>query len=233
MERYLIVNADDFGLSRGVNRGIIQAHRHGIVTSASLMVRWGAAGEAANYARENPALGLGLHVDLGEWRFQEGQWVRVYEVVRLEDASAVAREVSDQVDAFRRLTGRDPTHLDSHQHVHQDAARLPQFQELSRRLGVPLRGHCSVVYCGAFYGQTDDGAALWENITPDALISVLKGLPSGYTELGCHPGYGDDLDTMYCRQRTREVETLCDSRVRAAVAAEGIRLCTFAGLLAA
>ena len=56
----LIVNADDFGQSPGVNRGIIEAHEHGIVTSASLMVRWPAAASAAAYAREHARLGLGL-----------------------------------------------------------------------------------------------------------------------------------------------------------------------------
>src|SRR4051794_16830036 len=48
-DRYVIVNADDFGQSRGINRGIILAHEQGIVTSASLMVRWAAAAEAAAY----------------------------------------------------------------------------------------------------------------------------------------------------------------------------------------
>ena len=56
----LIVNADDFGCSRGVNRGIIEAHEHGIVTSASLMVNRPAASEAAEYGREHPELGV-LH----------------------------------------------------------------------------------------------------------------------------------------------------------------------------
>ena len=59
-ERYLIVNADDFGQSEGINRGIITAHEKGIVTSASLMVRWDAARQAAKYAGSNRALGIGL-----------------------------------------------------------------------------------------------------------------------------------------------------------------------------
>ena len=64
-DRWLIVNADDLGLSSGVNQGILQAHEQGIVTSASLMVRHQAAPEAVAAAREHPRLGLGLHVDLG------------------------------------------------------------------------------------------------------------------------------------------------------------------------
>ena len=53
--KYLIVNGDDFGASHGINRGIVEACRNGILTSASLMVRESAAAEAADYARQHPA----------------------------------------------------------------------------------------------------------------------------------------------------------------------------------
>src|SRR5215831_10883983 len=105
----LIVNADDFGQSPGVNRGVITAHRDGIVTSASLMVRWAAATSAATYARANRGLSVGLHVDLGEWAFRQGAWVPIYDVVPIEDAAALASEVASQLAAFRRLIGEDPT----------------------------------------------------------------------------------------------------------------------------
>ncbi|MDQ3931797.1 MAG: ChbG/HpnK family deacetylase, partial [Actinomycetota bacterium] len=64
MEKYLIVNSDDFGASRGVNRGIIEAHTDGIVTSASLMVTGRAVNEAVSLSREYPALSVGLHWDV-------------------------------------------------------------------------------------------------------------------------------------------------------------------------
>jgi chitin disaccharide deacetylase len=72
MRRYLIVNADDFGLSEGVNRGIIEAAEKGIVTSASLMVRQPAAAAAAAYARKLDRISVGLHLDLGEWVYRNG-----------------------------------------------------------------------------------------------------------------------------------------------------------------
>src|SRR5438105_15542053 len=120
MKRYLVVNADDFGLSNGVNRGIIQAAQQGIVTSASLMVRQPAAAAAAAYARESTRLSVGLHVDLGEWIYRNGEWVHLYFVVPTDDAAAVRAEVAGQLADFNRLTGTDPTHLDSHQHVHRE-----------------------------------------------------------------------------------------------------------------
>src|SRR5579884_523282 len=102
-KKHLIVNADDFGLSAGVNRGIIEAHEHGIVTSASLMVRWPATTEAAAYSRDHPDLSLGLHVDLSEWAYRHETWVPLYQVVPTDDITAVADEVLRQLTTFRAL----------------------------------------------------------------------------------------------------------------------------------
>ena len=79
--------------SLGVNRGLVTAHEHGILTSASMMVRWPAAKEAAAYAREHPRLGVGLHFDLGEWACRRGTGAKLYEVVSLHDLDAVRREL--------------------------------------------------------------------------------------------------------------------------------------------
>jgi predicted glycoside hydrolase/deacetylase ChbG (UPF0249 family) len=226
--RYLIVNADDFGQSPGVSRGIIAAHEGGIVTSASLMVRWPAAAEAAAYARRHPELSLGLHLDLGEWVCHQGDWRARYEVVPLDNAAAVAGEVARQIAVFRLLVGADPSHLDSHQHVHTQEPVCSVVRELAHRLGVPVRHHTpGVRYCGQFYGQTDEGASLPEAIGIDGLLGILAELPVGCTELACHPGEGDDLNSTYLRERCREVQTLCDPRVRAALDAAAIRLISF------
>ena len=92
-KRFLIVNADDFGLSDGVNRGIIEAAEHGIVTSASLMVRQPAAAAAAAYARNGGKLSVGLHLDLGEWYYRDGEWLPLYSVV--VTVQAADRQESD------------------------------------------------------------------------------------------------------------------------------------------
>jgi chitin disaccharide deacetylase len=62
--RRLIVNADDFGRSHAINQAVVQAHRHGILTTASLMVNGEAAAEAVEFAKQNPRLGVGLHLTL-------------------------------------------------------------------------------------------------------------------------------------------------------------------------
>src|SRR5438477_214415 len=81
--RCVIVNADDFGQSPGVTQGIIEAHQHGIVTSASLMVNWPAAAEAAAYGRAHADLSLGLHFDVGEWCYRNEKWIVLYQVAEL------------------------------------------------------------------------------------------------------------------------------------------------------
>src|SRR6266700_1143108 len=101
--RYLIVNGDDFGLSEGVNGGIIEAAERGILTSASLMVRQPAAAAAGAYTRETRKISVGLHLDLGEWVYRNGQWEPLYSVVHTEDAQAVGEEIAHQLAEFRRL----------------------------------------------------------------------------------------------------------------------------------
>jgi predicted glycoside hydrolase/deacetylase ChbG (UPF0249 family) len=77
-------------------------------------------GEAADAARVRPRLSLGLHLDLGEWLYRGDRWECTYLRVQLDDEGAVRTETARQLAAFRRLVGCDPTHLDSHQHVHRE-----------------------------------------------------------------------------------------------------------------
>ena len=228
--RSLIVNADDFGQSHGVNQGVAIAHTNGIVTSASMMVRWPAVSEAVLWARGRQGFSLGLHLDLGEWRYDstEFSWVPVYEVVPLDNPDLVYAEVRSQCDRFCELVGHGPTHIDSHQHVHlREPVRTIVLEEAAR-LGVPVRSVASpACYCGAFYGQSAEGWPVPEAIQPAALIALLENLPLGLTEFGCHPASKADLSTMYREERIQELATLTDPAVKAAAKRLGIHLMPF------
>jgi predicted glycoside hydrolase/deacetylase ChbG (UPF0249 family) len=230
------VNADDFGYSPGINRGILAAHERGIVTSTSVMVRWPAAAEAAAAAGDHPRLGLGLHVDLGEWVFRDGDWVPLYTVLAdadLQSPAAVEAEVGRQVDAFRRLTGRGPTHLDSHQHAHRSEPLRSVLIAAGARLGVPVRHEDPRVrYCGEFYGQAIRGEPYPQGITPESLAGILSAVPPGVTELACHPGLGLDHASPYGPERQAEVEALCHPLVWAAANAAKVRFISFRELAA-
>lgn len=225
--RFLIVNADDFGLSRGVNEGIIQAHTHGIVTSATLMVRQNGAEDAATQSRAHPNLSVGLHLDLGEWIYRDDEWQVLYQHADASDGVAVAAEIIAQLQLFRDLMGREPTHLDSHQHVHQSEPVRAQMEVLASALQISLRHFSFAKHCGAFYGQSGKGEPYPKGISVENLQSVLRALPEGVSEMGCHAGSGDDFDSVYKAERAIEVQTLCDPRIREELERENIELRSF------
>jgi predicted glycoside hydrolase/deacetylase ChbG (UPF0249 family) len=210
----LVVNADDFGLSPGVNRGILEAHENGIVTSTSLMVDAPLSEDAARLRSEHPALGVGLHVVL------PGTADRGTE-----------EEIERQLGRFTKLAGQAPTHLDSHHHVHRDPHLLPAFRAVAERNRLPLRAHSRVNFIGKFYAQWD-GETHLEAIGPEALLRIIQTeLQDGFNELCCHPGRADDqLESSYSLERQTELETLCHDDVAQAIEQLGIRLATFRDL---
>jgi len=226
-QRRLIVNADDFGLSPGVNQGIIETHVRGIVTSASLMTRFAAAKEAALLAHQHPGLSVGLHLDLGEWIWDDCEWKALYLVVDLADPGQVRAELARQLARFRKLMEREPTHLDSHQHTHLEEPALSVTLEVADLLGIPLRGRSRINYCGGLYGQTDEGLPNHDAISMAGFREILAELGPGDHELSCHPGYPDGLRTMYRNERVMEIDLLCSPEARAAVSEAGYGLCSF------
>jgi len=232
VERLLIVNADDFGLTEGVNRGIVDAHAGGIVTSASLMVRARGAEHAAELARQNPRLGLGLHFDIGEWVRRDGTWRARYEYVTEGDATSTEAELGAQIARFEELIGKPPDHLDSHQHVHLSRPEVAAaVRRASEALGIGVRGLDPRVSYRGMYGQDEAGRSVSDAIGPSAYVDAIRSLPAGVTEFGCHPGYTEDLDSDYRLEREIEVRTLCDAAVRAITVESGVRLISWADLV--
>jgi predicted glycoside hydrolase/deacetylase ChbG (UPF0249 family) len=201
----LIVNADDFGASTGVNRGILECHTQGVVTSASLMTTGRAAREAAAIAKDHPELSVGLHWDV------YGEDERDFDT---SDADAVRDELKRQIDAFVALVGREPTHVDSHRHAHREAFEV--FRETVAPLGVPLREDGRVTYIGGFYGQWEWKKTDLRHVSVAFLSEVLAHeVGEGWTELACHPGYmTPDYKSVYSFEREVEIRTLTDPRIR-------------------
>jgi predicted glycoside hydrolase/deacetylase ChbG (UPF0249 family) len=226
--RRLIVNADDFGLSPGINRGVAEAHEHGVVTSASLMVCWPDAPPAAASAKRWKGFSIGLHVDLGEWTYRDGDWRPYYERVPIGDDEAVAAEIDAQLNAFRALVGRHPTHLDSHQHVHLKEPVRHLMLERAERLGVPIRGlRGDVRYRGTFYGLHRDGKPQPGAISCEGFLHAASMPGDTLVEVGCHPAAEVDFESMYALERVDELRVLCDPRLRAALSEAGFELASF------
>jgi chitin disaccharide deacetylase len=210
----LIVNADDLGLTVGVNEGIVEAHVRGILTSTSLMVDRAAAAHAVGLAHEHPGLSIGLHF--------------VDDTPALDEPGHAAREFARQLDRFRELMGREPTHVDSHHHVH--VPRMSTFAPLIAPLGVPLRGDGRVRYLGAFYGHMEGGVVDHDRIRPPFLLRLLGEISpgEGFVELGCHPGrVTEELRSSYAGEREIELRTLTDPGLPARIEALGLTLASY------
>src|SRR5256885_7669511 len=134
-------------------------------------------------------------------------------------------QLDRQLDRFTELVGAPPTHLDSHHDVHRDPRVLPHVRAWADRFSVPVRGWSAVRHLPKFYGQWG-GETHLEQISVAGLLRLLDAeLGPGVTELTCHAGYVDEgLASSYTIEREAELRTLCDARVRPALAERGIRL---------
>jgi len=150
----LILNADDFGLTAGVNRAILELHRAGVLTSASLMARAAATDEAMELARAKPSLGVGCHVvlvdgkpvlgaqnlptllDLRTGRFHPtlGVFLKLLLTGRIR-SSEIEAETTAQINLLH-AKGLRLTHIDTHKHAHMFPAVLRPVLRAARAAGI-------------------------------------------------------------------------------------------------
>ena len=245
--KILIVNADDFGLTAGVSRGILEAHRNGIVTSTTLLVNR-AIRPAQVDELKTSGLGVGVHLNLTlgtpvadpkrvpSLVDAEGRFVRdALEAAARAKTDEARIELGTQIDAFRKIMGRFPTHLDTHHHVGRLAPVLELVLDFARALRVPVRSQDAQVRRAAralglrtpdhFMGESGP-EAYWSR---ERVLEHLAALPVGLSEFMTHPGYFDEdlAYSRYGRQREAELAGLTDPEVRQAAGRTGIRLAHF------
>jgi chitin disaccharide deacetylase len=254
----LIVNADDFGFTRDVNQGVVQAHREGILTATTLMATGAAFEDAVRLAKETPTLDVGCHLVLvGEAPFPMtvGKLVPAVLMGRIAIYDALAAQVRRILDA-----GIAPTHLDTHKHTHL----LPQVLEAVARVseefripwvrrpfdfrgqpgGIGWKNSLMHLRAGGFektlakHGcrSTDwfAGFRMTGNYDAAMLASVIRALPEGSTEFMCHPGVlGSELQnagTRLKKSRQYELAALTSVEAKNAIAEAGVRLSRYTEL---
>ena len=250
-QKQLIVTADDFNLSAGVSRGIREAHQHGIVTETSVMVNGGDMRRAAEVLTEAPRLAVGLHLNLTRGRplapprvmadllGHDGHFLGSPQALPpCLRAEAVQAEFQAQLRTFVQVFGRLPQHLDTHHHVHQHPLILEALLELAVPLKLPVRGldpHMRATIRARGLGSPehflgDAGHEPYWTVT--RLVSTIRALEVGTTELMCHPGYFDEAIaySRYGRQRDVEREALCDPAVAITIQEMDVRLVTYAAV---
>lgn len=211
--RALIVVADDLGYDPAIDRGIVEAHRRGVVTATSAMVDGPFAAAALRSAP--PGLAVGLHLVLPAGA----------------DPATASRELDRQLRRFEEIRGAPPAHLDGHKHAHAPVEILEAILPAAARRGLRVRAldaamrdrvrAAGVPAADHFLGDAD----LRPCWTPDRLARALAGLAEGVTELMCHPGHAPShARTSFGVEREEELRALCDPRVREALERSRARL---------
>jgi len=220
----VLVNADDFGFSRGVNYGIMDCHKYGLVNSATMMMNAAATEHGIEIAKELPALKVGVHLvltwgrplssnvaslvdDNGNFKKQQA----VYETPNAINLVELEREWTAQIEQFIQ-SGLEPTHFDSHHHVHGITEFYPVVKKLSDRYQLPVR------HAGSHFNEIQTTTELLltdfygETATADyfaKLESRVNGVSS--VEIMAHPAYLDyELlrGSSYNQQRVKETSIL-------------------------
>lgn len=250
--RRLIVNADDYGRTEGINRGTIEAHRNGIVTSATVMILEPAAAVGIRRSLlEAPRLALGLHCMLtgGGSPASDpallptlapgGRFARNAEALpAVLDAGEIRRELEAQIALFEEAAGKPPSHLDSHHHCALHPAVEPIFGSIARERGIPARAASA----SARHALRESGVRVpdfffdgfyAQGATVENLLSIIDSLPEGSSELMCHPGHADRelrAGSSYAGERESEIRALTDPRVRAKLEERRVALISFEAL---
>ncbi len=233
----VIINADDFGWSAAVNHGIVEAHRRGILTSTTLLTNFPGFEHAAAVARETPSLGVGLHLNIvhgaplsppdqvASLVDGSGNFAGMSTLLRRATLGRLRRpdldlELSAQLERYRQRIG-EPTHLDSHKHVHifrpiRDAVIAVARQLAKKRLRThyetaPLGCSTRDWKCRAFRILARPTKAAVQQagcLTPDHFVGLADSggmtpqfynrafdrMPDGITEIMCHPGPANSND---------------------------------------
>lgn len=271
----LIVNADDYGRSANVSRGIRDSFLHGILRSTTCMMNMPTVADDIKVAQhETPDLGMGVHLVLTAGRpllspeqvstliKSDGSFLKLDQLIANRaqvDSAQVKAEWRTQIERFIAVSGRKPTHLDSHHHSsyftpdffqamlelaheYDVAIRLPVEPEARETMaGIPAELLQPVVdhaprLLAQFHPRHPDAffASFYDDLaTQTELFRIMESLTDGTFEIMAHPGYSDpDLiaGTSYAVQRDRELEILTADETLAEVKKCGIELINFSQL---
>jgi|LFRM01.2.fsa_nt_gb predicted glycoside hydrolase/deacetylase ChbG (UPF0249 family) len=240
----LIVNADDFGYSDGVNLGIIEAHRSGIVTSTSAMVTMPSIDHAVGIARFHPRLAIGLHLNItcGKPLASVPSLTKkgglFYKPKDKPDESLfkkeeIKQEFQAQYNEFIRKFGKPPSHLDTHLYAHQVYRTVGEaIREFALEKKLPVRGMIidgfpPIPFLPWFkVGKFETKEALFRRF--EARIRDLAALE--YAEMMVHPAFLDAFlmkNSSYNRERLIELKVLTSARIKNLLAIHRIELTNY------
>lgn len=193
----LIINADDFGLTEGGNRAIVECYKNGIVRSTTLMANMPFFDHAIQCSKENPGLGIGVHMVLTTGRpLLDGHKTLVddsgnfkYRPSTIDtniDLDELYREWDAQIELIKSQI--PITHLDSHHHTHLHPLLRSVVEKLAKKHKLPYRSDATIIPTQVKF----DGGFYQDNATKDYLINLFKTNTEEYLDVMTHPAYIDD-----------------------------------------
>ena len=238
----LIINADDFGFSRGANYGIIDAYRNGVVRSTSIMAGMPGFDHAVQLLKEYPGLGCGVHLTLSAYKpvlnshktiIDENGFfykrINPNKDVERFSLEEIYNEFCAQIEKVKSR-GIQITHLDSHHHVHTFEFLKPVIERLVEKYNLPIRG-------GLQYELDYDKVIPYEGIFYDYTVSIetFKNLESKLEkyevlETMSHPAYIDSFimeTSSYNIKRAEELKILTSKELKEFIDSIGIELCSY------
>lgn len=225
----LIVNADDFGYRTQINKAIIFAHKNGIVKSTSMLVKRDGFDEAVLLAKENPNLGIGLHIDLDNFfDIEHGNGVvRGWINNKVPSKEIIKSEIKEQIEKMLSV-GIKIDHFDSHHHTHLNVDVLPIVVDLCKEYDVRKIRFFDKYYNDKFYATQMKNLLIEKNIKfPEHFIEgwYYGNVDETYDvcELMTHPGYGEIW-------REKELIVCCDTMLKEYCQRNDIQIINFENL---
>ena len=244
----VIFNADDFGLSKGVNLGIIEAYQYGPVRSTTIMAGTPGFGHAIKLAEANPGLNVGVHLALSAGKSvggiyktitdRDGRFLHLLEVESMAkegkfDLEEVETEFEAQIQKVL-AAGIKPDHFDTHHHVHNLPGIITVYLKLAKKYGVAARFLEDELFQCEYEGVKTTGKFssefYGEAATPDNLRRMLSSYTAESFEIMSHPAFVDyDLlsASSYNTKRAYELHVLTSPEVMDFIKQNGIEPSSF------
>lgn len=216
----LIFNADDLGLSKLTDDGIIECAKKGVVKSASLMILSPIARGSYQSAIKNN-ISVGLHLDVTT--FCEKSLAKKtinaksgVTTLNNQELNLIIQEFQKQFDLYFAFFKKPPDHINFHHPLYFIPGLTTKFKEWVTKINIPTRyfrdlGEINLVHPD----YTEFGFFEKENLATNYLIKLIDKLPDGITEIMTHPGMLDTkLECVYVKERPIQVKTLTDPKLK-------------------
>lgn len=228
----LIINADDYGYTPNISKGIRFGMANGVITSTTVLTNIPNIEDDCKLLLELDNIGIGLHLNLTLDKpltngkslvdkygfFLDRKQIDFSKIDKVE----VEFELRTQLEKFIQLFNRLPSHLDSHHSIHDHPSILPITEKLMNEYNIPARRISNIKFVGSFFGP---------NATKNYFMELMQvNKEEEIIEMMCHPGINDLLlekKSSYSFQRQLELETLCDLGIKQFLIENSIELTNY------